>query len=47
MTIDKYTKSLLTATSTRGVSTTNSDGIEATRRFANNRPRLVNEGTSA
>lgn len=47
MTTDKYTKSLLTAISTRGVSTTQSDRIEAARRLASDRPRLSNEGMSA
>ena len=47
MITDKYTKSLLTAISNRGVSISHSDGIEAARRLASDRPRLSNEGMSA
>ena len=47
MTTDKYTKSLLTAISTRGVSTTQSNETEAVCRLASDRLRLSNEEMSA
>lgn len=46
MTTDMYTKSLLSATSIRGVDCSHADESVAARRFAGH-SRLVIEGTSA